>query len=97
MANTQTLRAKLEAKKKQVEEKLKLLAAREASQQRKDDTRRKIIVGALAITHADLDGKEDFRRELYGLVNRYTTRPQDRALFNLEPLETPAGSKPPAS
>jgi hypothetical protein len=97
MANTQTLRAKLEAKKKQVEEKLKLLAAREAGQRRRDDTRRKIIVGALAITHAEQDGHDEFRRELYSLVSRYTTRPQDRALFNLEPLETPAEAAPAAS
>jgi hypothetical protein len=97
MADTQTLRAKLEAKKKQLEAKLKMLAAREAGQRRKDETRRKIIVGALAMNHAELDGKDEFRRELYTLVNRYTTRPQDRALFNLEPLETPAENEPPAS
>jgi hypothetical protein len=86
MADTQTLREKLEAKRRKLAEQIRQIDARQADRQRRDDTRRKIIVGALAITHAEQDGHDDFRQTLYGLVNRYTTRPGDRALFGLDPL-----------
>lgn len=88
MPTTQTTREKLEAKKRQVEEQLKRLNAREAKRKRQDDTRRKIIAGALALTHAQDEQNEEFRRTLYRLIGRYTTRPGDRALFGLDPLES---------
>jgi hypothetical protein len=93
MANTETLRQKLEAKKKLLDEKIRRLNAREGDKRRRDDTRRKIIVGALAIAHAEHAENEDFKRTLYGLVSRYTVKPQDRALFGLEALDAPAESE----
>jgi len=93
MADTQSARAKLEAKKRLIEAQLKRLNALEAEQRRKNDTRRKIIAGALALNHAADDENEDFRRTLYRLIGRYVVKPYERALFGLEPLETPAESE----
>lgn len=61
----------------------------EASQQqkRKDDTRRKIITGALVLERAEADAA--FAAELAALLNRYVTRPQDRALFDFLSDRTP--------
>ena len=50
-------------------------------QQRKRDTRRKIIAGALALEHADQD--ERFGQALKRLLEQHVTRPEDRKLFGL--------------
>jgi hypothetical protein len=52
----------------------------DTSQQRKDDTRRKIIAGAIALEHAQTD--PGFAAELAALLNRYVMKPQDSALFD---------------
>lgn len=49
---------------------------------RKRDTRRKIIVGGLALKHADLDPK--FGEALKKLIQEHVKRPEDRKLFGLE-------------
>jgi hypothetical protein len=61
----------------------------EASQQqkRKDDTRRKIIAGALVLERAETDAA--FAAELTALLNHYVTKPQDRALFDFLSDRTP--------
>ncbi|MHB0704098.1 hypothetical protein ACX4MT_00060 [Roseomonas mucosa] len=74
-------RAKLLVRKAQIEAQLKDLEAREQRQKRKDDTRRKIIAGALALEHAEIDPV--FGAQLAKLLNRYVTKAQDRALFDL--------------
>lgn len=76
---------RLREKKAQIDAQLKQLEAREREQERRNDTRRKIIVGALALEHAEKD--EAFGAELYRLIARYVDRPQDRALFGLAPKE----------
>lgn len=50
--------------------------------ERKADTRRKIIAGALALEHKD----RDFRAVLDRLIDENVSREQDRALFGLPPL-----------
>lgn len=58
-------------------------------QARKDDTRRKIIAGSLALEHQDAD----FQATLNRLLREYV-KPKDRHLFDLPPLpetETPPG------
>jgi hypothetical protein len=89
--NTQNQREKLEARRKQIDEQLKRIANRDSLKRRKDDTRKKIIVGAIAIAHAERD--EEFRHTLYHLVSKFTVRPQDRVLFGLDPLEPSALEK----
>jgi hypothetical protein len=53
------------------------------SQQRKDDTRRKIIAGAHALEHAERD--PEFGAKLAAVLNRALVKPQDRALFDFLP------------
>jgi hypothetical protein len=59
----------------------------DAAQKRKDDTRRKIIAGALMLERAETDPV--FAAELVALLNHYVTKPQDRALFDFLSDRTP--------
>jgi hypothetical protein len=59
----------------------------DAAQKRKDDTRRKIIAGALVLERAETDAA--FAAELAALLNRFVTKPQDRALFDFLGDRTP--------
>lgn len=58
--------------------------AKGKERERKLDTRKKIIAGALALEHMMFDGIYALR--LKALIDEYVTRDQDRALFDLEPL-----------
>lgn len=72
--------AKLERKTRQVEKYVTLKRSRE----RKLDTRRKIIAGALALEHMKRDGA--FRAALLALLDEYVTKEPERLLFGLTPL-----------
>ena len=86
---------KLREKKAQIDAKLKKLEAREKERARKADTRRKVIAGALALEHAEID--PEFGEKLRSLLARFVNRPQDRALFGLPPkVEEGEGPSPPA-
>lgn len=74
---------KLREKKAQIEAKLKQLEARAKEKARKEDTRRKIIAGALALEHAEIDA--EFGRKLHSILARFVGRPEDRELFGLPP------------
>lgn len=56
-----------------------LAAARTEHRNRKRDTRRKVITGAIVLAHAGHDA--EFRQELGRLLNLHVTRLNDRALF----------------
>jgi len=75
---------KLYQQRAQLAARIRQLETRNRIQARKDDARRKIIAGALALEHAERD--EEFGRTLNRLIGRFVTRPQDRALFGLAPL-----------
>lgn len=90
MSVTETLDSKIKAQ----EEKLKQLKAqrqaalareraKEKEQARKEDTRRKILIGScmLKITEAD----EQARAKLITQMDKYLTDERDRKLFNLPP------------
>ena len=72
-------KAELEKRKKQLENRIKALEAKQTTQERKDDTRRKILAGAIVLHHATL--KPDFQKWLAGELNRALEKPHDRALF----------------
>lgn len=74
---------KLYEQRAQIAARIKQLEARTRARSRKEDTRRKIIAGALALEHASRD--EAFGRTLHDLIARFVTRPHDRALFGLPP------------
>jgi hypothetical protein len=69
--------AELEDRKKQIEAKLASLAAREKLAARKLDTRRKVIVGAAVLAHAEIDAA--FASILKEVLAKAIQRPIDIA------------------
>lgn len=65
----------------QEKEREKQAALREKAQERKKDDRRKIIVGAMALTHMEQNPDSEFTRTLKHLIQTYA-KPYDRPLFD---------------
>ena len=84
MSNTRL--DKLRAKKAQIDAQIKAAESRERQQKRKDDTRRKIISGYLALEHAERNPDSEFARTMLRLIQEGTKTDKDRALFDLDPL-----------
>ncbi len=82
---------KLKAKKAQIDAQLKAAQARERIQKRKDNTRRKIIAGALALEHAERNPDSEFTRIMLRLIQSGVQTDKDRALFDLDPA-TPSNT-----
>ncbi len=81
----------LQEKKAQLEALIQKERAKVRTAERKQDTRRKIIAGALALEHAEIN--PEFGAELDRILRKYVTRPHERALFDLPMLpdqETPS-------
>lgn len=74
--------AELKEKERQLKARMQRETAKMKSQARKDDTRRKIIAGALALEHQD----SGFQATLHKLIGENVERDADRALFGLDPL-----------
>ena len=72
----------LEQQKTQLETRIQKKRAQVRQQERKKDTRRKIIAGALALEHMGHD--KQFCREMEKLLQEHVTRPEDRKLFDME-------------
>ncbi|HTT82212.1 MAG TPA: hypothetical protein VMF67_01895 [Rhizomicrobium sp.] len=69
---------------------LRAVQSRQKSKARSDDSRRKIIAGALALEHAARNPGSEFGQVLFRLLDQYT-RPEDRWLFEfLPPRDDPA-------
>ena len=75
--------AELEEKRGQIEALIQKHKARARVEERKRDTRRKIIAGALALEHASIDPQ--FRAAMQKLIEQNVTREGDRELFDLTP------------
>lgn len=75
---------------KQKQEAIKRTA--EAKKSRAEDTRRKILVGAMMLDH--MENNEATKTSVMGKLHAFLTRPDDRALFGLAPTapETPGQS-----
>lgn len=73
--------AELEKRESQLKARIQKKRAEVAGKQRKQDTRRKIIAGALALEHAEQD--KAFGATLKRLLKEHVKRPEDRKLFNL--------------
>src|SRR3954451_25002691 len=71
----------LRQKRDQIDAQLKALEARNKQAERKADTRRKVIAGALALEHFEKNRDSEFARTLFRLLDEYVVRPHDRALF----------------
>lgn len=92
--------AALETKLKQAKAQRQQIEARKRAAQMKiaraDDTRRKILAGALVLEM--MAGDDATKQRFLERLNRYLTRADDRALFALPPLpETPAQAAQPAA
>jgi large subunit ribosomal protein L7/L12 len=72
LKQAKALKQKQEAQKK----------AQQQKQTRAQDTRRKILVGSLFLTRAS--SSDTAQAELHALLDPFLTRPDDRALFNLD-------------
>lgn len=57
--------------------------ARHSAKKRKEDTRRKILIGAMILAKANSD--EVYEKELLESLGVFLDKPADRALFDLPP------------
>lgn len=69
-------------RKEQLEAKIQNLKAKEATQYRKDETRRKILVGSYILDKHDKEGTYE---KLISELDKFLFKPYDRELFGLEP------------
>jgi hypothetical protein len=68
-------------KREQLDAQLRALEARNKQAERRADTRRKVIAGALALEHYEKNPDSEFHRIIFRLLDEYVVRPHDRALF----------------
>lgn len=71
----------LKRKRAELDAQIQAVSARQREAERKADTRRKILAGALALEHAEKNPESEFAKKLFRLLDEYVTRPHERALF----------------
>ena len=69
--STKTTREALLEKRRKIDAKIKAIEARERSQKRKDETRRKIIIGSVVMTEAASDPL--FRQRIGALIEAHAS------------------------
>ena len=74
----------LEQQQANIKKKIQQEKSKQRKQSRKNDTRRKVLLGAYVQTK--MEESEHYKAELLAGLATYLTRPNDRALFGLEPL-----------
>ena len=79
--------AELEKKKQQISNRIVRLRNIESTEQRKLETRRKILAGAWILHRIDQDTDDRLRLMLMQGLDDFLERDKDRALFNLPPKE----------
>ena len=72
--------ADLEAKQARLAEQVKTEKAKIAGKKRKEDTRRKIVAGAIALEHMEYD--ENFKHVMEGLLRQHV-KESDQHLFEI--------------
>lgn len=83
--------AEAEAKEQAAKDLKKRLQRQKAAQDRKDDTRRKVLIGAVAMKHMEIDA--NFASRITDLLDKFVTRPIDRKLLGLTPGDKVKGAK----
>lgn len=78
--------AALTEKRNQLNAQIQALKAKEQAQERKNETRKKIIIGGMVMRMVK-DGDMPQER-MQTLLDKYVENAKDRALFNLEPKTT---------
>lgn len=74
----------LQAAKAKIQARIQTEKSKLRKKQRKEDARKKIIIGAVVMAHAEHD--DIFAEKLLTLLDEHTLRPADRELLGLEPL-----------
>jgi hypothetical protein len=85
----------LRQRRDQIDAQLRAIEARNKQAERKADTRRKVIAGALALEHFERNRDSEFGRIMFRLLDEYVVRPHDGALF--PDLPNPQAPEPAAS
>lgn len=84
------IEAKLKAEKEAIVRAKRREQAKILNQKRKEDTRRKILIGALRLDQLNkVSDEEEKKREKHRLkreMDRFLTRNEDRKLFGLAPI-----------
>jgi len=94
--NASNRKTALEKKREQIEAQLKTIAAREKETARKEDTRRKVIAGALALEHMGKNPHSPFAGIMHDLLTNYV-EPRSRYLFPFVPPVEPLKEGPSAA
>jgi hypothetical protein len=84
-ADTGRRKVLLQQRLERVQRQIRKLEAGEKDQARRDDARRKIIAGALALEHREKNPDSEFGKHLFKLLDEYA-RPEDRRLFEFLPV-----------
>jgi len=75
---------KLQAQKAKIDARIQMISAREKTKERKQDTRRKILIGAY---YFDKAKENNSMPEINKIMDGYLTRKSDRELFGLKALD----------
>jgi len=75
---------KLRQQREKIAARIRREEAKQRDKERKTDTRRKILAGALVLERAESDPA--FKTELYQWLGRFLVRDDDRALFGFDAL-----------
>lgn len=78
---------KLKQQRDAINARIQAAEARERVSERKQDTRRKILIGAYYLDQAEQN--PDQWSQLVKIMANYLTRDSDRSLFELPPMTTP--------
>ena len=70
-----------------LEKQIKIAEIRISARERKTETRRKILIGAMVLNH--VDQKPESNAALLSDLDEFLERDRDRALFDLPPKKTP--------
>lgn len=81
----------LREKRSQIDAEILRIESRLRSDARKEDARRKILIGAVMLQ--EMQDRPEFDSYVRGLLNDRLTRPRDRELFDISP-ETQSGDTP---
>ena len=85
LAKLQEQKDAAKAKAKEIERKMASIRAKQQAEQRKIDTRRKVLVGAMVLEQVERG--EWPQERLIAALDRFLTRDNERALFDLPPKE----------
>ena len=80
------------AKKAQLDERIKQIKQRDQAQKRKDDTRRKVLLGSWLIKEMESDPVKS--SEVLASMDSYLTKNKDRTLFDLAVLDDEKSTYP---